>query len=67
MERRRIQLLLIEDRASDAELVIHELRRAGFDPDWQRVDDEPGFRAKLSPDLDLILADFNLPRFDGRA
>lgn len=64
MPRRRVRILLVEDRASDAELVLHELRRAGLDPDWVRVDDEPAFRANLNDGIDLILADFNLPQFD---
>jgi len=61
---RRVRILLVEDRPSDAELVLHELRRAGLDPDWVRVDDEPAFRAKLNPAIELILCDFNLPQFD---
>ena len=64
MAGRRVRILLVEDRVSDAELVLHELRRAGLDPDWQRVDDEPAFRAKLNPSIELILADFNMPQFD---
>jgi diguanylate cyclase (GGDEF)-like protein/PAS domain S-box-containing protein len=61
---RRVRILLVEDRESDAELVLHELRRAGLDPDWERVEDEPSFRAHLNPGIELILADFNLPQFD---
>ncbi len=64
MAGRRVRILLVEDRPSDAELVLHELRRAGIDPDWVRVDDEPAFRAKLNPGIELILCDFNLPQFD---
>jgi diguanylate cyclase (GGDEF)-like protein/PAS domain S-box-containing protein len=61
---RRAKILLLEDRVSDAELILHELRRAGLDPDWERVDDEASYRAKLNADWDLILADFSLPQFD---
>ena len=64
MPGRRVRILLVEDRLSDAELVLHELRRAGLDPDWERVDDEPAYRAKLNAGIELILADFNLPQFD---
>jgi PAS domain S-box-containing protein len=63
--RKRIRVLLLEDRATDAEIMIWELRRAGFEPEWERVEDEAGFREKLDPALDLILADYNLPTFDG--
>lgn len=29
------RVLILEDRHADTELMVHELRRAGFDPDWQ--------------------------------
>lgn len=44
--------------------MLHELRRAGFDPDWQRVETEADYLAHLAPRLDLILADYTLPQFD---
>jgi DNA-binding response OmpR family regulator len=61
--RRPIRVLLVEDNDSDAELVVHELERAGYEPAWRRVQDESEFVAALDPDLDVILADFNLPVF----
>ena len=60
-----IHLLVLEDNPSDAELIIHELHRAGFEPDWKRVETEADFLAALAPSLDLILADYHLPQFDG--
>ena len=36
----RLRVLLLEDREADAEMIIHELKRAGFDPEWRRVEDE---------------------------
>lgn len=60
-----IRVLVLEDNPSDAELVIHELLRAGFEPDWVRVDTEQAFIQCLEPDLDLIIADFKLPQFTG--
>ncbi|RLD04905.1 MAG: hypothetical protein DRI65_09875 [Chloroflexota bacterium] len=61
-----LKLLILEDRAADAELMLHELRSAGYKPDWQRVETESDFREGLNDSLDLILADFNLPQFTGR-
>ncbi|MGB7621953.1 MAG: PAS domain S-box protein [Terriglobia bacterium] len=60
-----INVLLLEDNVSDTELMLHELRRAGFDPQWKRVDTEADFLAHLNPAPDIILADFKLPQFDG--
>ena len=59
-----LRLLILEDNISDAELMLYQLRRAGYDPDWQRVDNEKDFQAALSSDIQLILADYHLPQFD---
>jgi PAS domain S-box-containing protein len=57
-------VLILEDRATDAELMLHELRRVGYEPDWRRVDTELDYRTCLVPTLDVILADYTLPQFD---
>src|SRR5258708_1995577 len=59
-----LRVLLLEDRPADAELMVDELRHAGFVPDWQRVDTEAAYRAHLTDELDLILADYTLPQFN---
>ncbi|HEV8715028.1 MAG TPA: ATP-binding protein [Candidatus Binatia bacterium] len=59
-----LRVLILEDRPEDAELVLHELHRAGFDPSWQRVDTEADYLARLQGDLEVILADYSLPQFD---
>src|SRR5256714_7227750 len=64
MSGRPLRLLILEDRPEDAELALRELRRAGFDPSWRRVEDEAGFKANLDPELDLIIADYHQPAFD---
>lgn len=60
-----LQVLILEDSPTDAELEIYELRRAGFEPDWVRVETEAAFVHQLRPDLDLIIADYQLPQFSG--
>ncbi len=60
-----IRVLMVEDRESDAELVRHELDRAGFNPAWERVETEPEYLAALETMPDLILADWSLPQFNG--
>jgi putative nucleotidyltransferase with HDIG domain len=59
-----LRVLLLEDRQADAELMLGELRRAGFELDWRRVDTEADYLAHLTPAVDAILADFSLPQFD---
>ncbi len=59
-----IRVLLLEDSSGDSELILHSLRRAGYDPDWIRVETADGFLAELQADLDVILADYSLPQYD---
>jgi two-component system sensor histidine kinase UhpB len=59
-----VRVLIVEDSATDAELMVEELRRGGFEPTWQRVETEADYIAGLTEDLSVILADYNLPQFD---
>lgn len=59
-----LRLLILEDRPADAELMVHELRRHGLEPDWRLASSEAEFLAQLVPALDLILADYALSDFD---
>lgn len=60
-----LKVLLVEDSPADADLIVFELRRAGFAPNAQRVETKSEYLARLNDGFDLILADFNLPHFDG--
>lgn len=60
-----LRVLIVEDCASDAELIVAEIRRAGFDPQWERVDTEADYVSRLRPDLEVILSDFVMPAFSG--
>ena len=43
-----LRLLILEDNPSDAELVLHALRRAGYDPTFARVETEQDYRGQLA-------------------
>lgn len=62
---RALKVLIAEDNPPDAELVVRELRRAGFEPHWQRVDTEPAYMQHLHAELDLVLSDYEMPQFSG--
>jgi PAS domain S-box-containing protein len=62
---RAIRVLLLEDRATDADLMIRELRRAGFAPDVVRVERRAEFVQRLDEEWELILSDYNLPDITG--
>jgi hypothetical protein len=67
---RRLNVLLLEDNMADAKLLLYELQKAGFEPNWQRVQTEADYLALLrqtatsAAPLDVILADFTLPQFN---
>ena len=59
-----LRLLIVEDDPADAELVIRELRKSGFDPQFRRVDTREAFISRLAEDRpDVIIYDHNLPHF----
>jgi two-component system sensor histidine kinase UhpB len=63
---KKLDILMLEDVASDAELVAYELQKAGIDFSIRCVDTREGFLQELTDCLpDLILADYSLPSFDG--
>jgi PAS domain S-box-containing protein len=59
-----LRLLMAEDSADDAVLVVAALREGGFEPSLHRVTTESEFRAALDePGWDLVLLDYSLPLF----
>ena len=62
----KVQILILEDRPTDAELVMHELGHAGIQFSAACVATEAAFLAALRDHPpDLILADYSLPTYDG--
>ncbi|MCE9565185.1 MAG: PAS domain S-box protein [Planctomycetes bacterium] len=59
-----LRVLILEDNPSDAELMLHALRRAGYDPTSECVETEEDYRAQLQKAPEIILADFSMPHFD---
>lgn len=63
-----LRVLLVEDSADDAALVERALARAGWQPTLERVETEPAFRAALKgAPVELVVSDWMLPSFSGRA
>ncbi|HLA34546.1 MAG TPA: histidine kinase, partial [Rhodocyclaceae bacterium] len=61
----QLSVLIVEDSASDAGLMIRYLQRAGFDLIHARVETVAQMRdALLMQAWDLVLCDFTLPGFD---
>ncbi len=61
-----IDILLLEDSPTDAELVQHALRRGGPGFKVEHVDNKRAFIHRIEQRVpDLILSDFSLPTIDG--
>src|SRR5882672_3640742 len=64
----RLRILLAEDVANDAELVLAELKYGGLHADHRVVDGEKSFVDALREFApDVILSDFSMPGFSGMA
>lgn len=59
----RLSVLVLEDRPADAELILYELKRAGYVYDYKRVDTREAYLEALQSRIDIILADYSLPQF----
>ena len=61
-----VRILLLEDNATDAELIQELLKADHFDCEATHVQTRAEFVAALeNGGIDLILADYKLPSFDG--
>ena len=63
-----LRVLLVEDSAADAALVVKELRKAGRPVHVERVEDAATMRAALDREAwDLVISDWSLPGFGAPA
>jgi PAS domain S-box-containing protein len=63
-----IRVLIVEDAEPDARLMVRELRRADYEPTWERVETPEAMRAALERQpWDVILSDYKMPHFSGPA
>src|SRR5438445_405990 len=62
-----LHVLLVEDAENDALLLMRALARGGFEPTYECVETAEAMRMALSRQpWDVVIADYTLPRFDGR-
>src|SRR5450631_3602904 len=63
-----LRILMLEDESTDAELAVRTLRAGGLNFISKRVDTEAAFvRALHEFNPNIILADYRLPTYSGRA
>src|SRR5947209_8597938 len=60
-----LRVLHVEDTESDAALTVRVLEKSGYVVQSERVEDPEGMRKALGlQEWDVIIADYQLPRFD---
>ncbi len=60
-----LHALIVEDSEDDAELLLRELRRGGYDPVHARVEAPEEMNAELTARAwDIVFSDFTMPRFN---
>jgi PAS domain S-box-containing protein len=61
-----LRILIVEDSQEDTDLLMRELRRAGYDISFQRVDSaETMAQALESESWDIVISDYVIPGFGG--
>lgn len=60
-----LKVLIVEDSPDDADLVLAELRRAGYAPEWKRVETQEDFLIEIARNPEIILSDYSMPQFTG--
>ena len=65
---RILHVLIVEDSENDALLLLRELRKGGYQPEYKRVDTEIAMIEALEKDKwDIIISDYSMPQFNGIA
>src|SRR5262245_44747961 len=60
-----LHILIVEDSEDDAQLLLHALRKGGYDPIYERVDSGSSMEMALARQKwDVVVADHGLPRFN---
>jgi len=58
-----LNVLVLEDHPVDAELVLYEMKRSGYNCISKRVDTKDDYLRAIEEGPDIILADYSLPQF----
>jgi hypothetical protein len=62
---RPLSVLIVEDSEDDTQLLLHELRRGGYDPRHERVESAAAMdRALAGQQWDMVIADYSIPNFN---
>lgn len=64
---KQLRLLLVEDSEADAELLLRELRKGGYNVACHRIDNGTDLESALAHETwDLVITDHNMPGFNSQ-
>ncbi|MGZ6387067.1 MAG: response regulator, partial [Ktedonobacteraceae bacterium] len=63
-----LSVLIVEDSEDDALLLLHEIKRGGYDPTFERVETPQAMKVALDRHKwDIVISDYVMPHFSGLA
>jgi signal transduction histidine kinase len=60
-----LRVLIADDSEDDVVILLHVLRRAGYEPVYERVSTAPAMKSALEQPWDIVISDFEMPHFGG--
>jgi CheY-like chemotaxis protein len=60
-----LRVLLVEDSANDAALIVRHLGQGGYDVAFERVATSADVNKALEQPWDLVICDYSMPHFSG--
>ena len=61
-----LRVLIVDDSENDALILLHTLRKAGYQPAYERVCTVPAMKAALQKQVwDIVISDYEMPGFGG--
>ena len=60
-----LRILIIEDSDNDAQLLLRDIKRLGYEVEYERVETPEEVRSALTNKTwDIVICDYSLPRLD---
>ncbi len=61
-----LRVLIVEDDANDADLLLRQLRKAGFEVEYRRAETADGVKSALAEEeFDIVISDYGMRGFSG--
>jgi DNA-binding NtrC family response regulator len=65
MKNQSLRVSMVDDSEDDVQLIIHELKKGGYNPVYERVETAAAMKKDLQEkQWDIIICDYSLPNFD---